>query len=302
MRSKPIYVETTIEAGMDKVWKATQDPGLHQQWDLRFSEITYMPKEEGKPQEFLYKTNIGFGISVQGWGKSVGSFHAEDGSRTSSLHFGTNQKISIIKEGRGYWKYIPNQQNQSLQFLTQYNYEPSFGKVGRFIDHFLFRPLMGWATALSFDVLKRWMEKEETPASQFIRFFSHVMLSIFFMFIWLYHGIVPKLVAMHPEEMMMVTNTLPLTMKQGELIVLTVGVIEVLIGIIWIFYPYKRRLFYIQAILFPVLMLAAIVSNVEYLVQPFNPLTFNLALFVLSIIGIVISKDVPTARNCNRKR
>lgn len=215
VRSKPIYVETTIETDMEKVWKATQDPGLHQQWDLRFSEITYMPKKEGRPQEFLYKTNIGFGISVQGWGKSVGSFHTEDGSRTSSLHFGTNQKISIIKEGRGYWKYIPNQQNQSLQFLTQYNYEPSFGKVGSFIDHFLFRPLMGWATALSFDVLKRWMEKEETPASQFIRFFSHALLSIFFMFIWLYHGIVPKLVVMHPEEMMMVTNTLPITMKQG---------------------------------------------------------------------------------------
>ncbi|WP_042145212.1 DoxX-like family protein [Paucisalibacillus sp. EB02] len=301
VKSKPIYVETVIRAEMDKLWKATQEPNLHQKWDLRFSEIKYLPKEEGKPQEFLYRTNIGFGLSVEGWGKSVGSFHAEDDSRTSALHFGTDQKISIIKEGRGYWKYIPTQ-NNSIQFLTQYNYEPSFGRFGRMIDHVIFRPLMGWATALSFDVLKRWMETGETPASQFIRFFSHALLTVFFIFIWAYHGMIPKLVAMHPDEITMVTNVLPFTKNQGESIALIAGILEVLFAIVWMFYQNKRRLFYLQALVFPILMVGAIISDFSYLFQPFNPLTFNLALFVLSLIGLFFSKDMPTAKNCKRER
>ncbi|MEN2766661.1 DoxX-like family protein [Ornithinibacillus xuwenensis] len=300
MKNEPIYVELSIDSEMDKLWNATQNPDLHQQWDLRFSEIKYLPKEEGKPQEFLYRTNIGFGKSIEGWGKSVGSHHTEDGSKTSSLHFGTDQAISIIKEGRGYWKYIP-QSDHSIQFLTQYNYEPSFGLPGKLFDRFIFRPMMGWATALSFDVLKRWMETGETPASQYTRFFSNVLLSFFFSFLWIYHGIVPKLIAMHPDEVLMVTNILPLTNNEGELIVLVAGVLEVLVGITWMLYKNKRRLFCFQAIAFPILMATAIVSDIHYIFLPFNPLTFNLALLVLSIIGIRISANIPTATSCKRK-
>lgn len=301
VKNKPIYVETVIHTDMDRLWKATQEPSLHQKWDLRFSEINYLPKQDGEPQEFLYRTNIGFGLSVEGWGKSVGSFHADDDSRTSSLHFGTEQKISIIKEGKGYWKYIPNK-NNSIQFLTQYNYEPSFGRIGSLIDRYVFRPLMGWATALSFDVLKRWMETGETPSSQYIRFFSHSLLTVFFIFIWIYHGMIPKLIAMHPEEIAMVTNVIPMTTNQGEWITIIAGVIEVLFAIIWMFYRNKRRLFCIQALVFPFLMVGAIIYNFHSLFQPFNPLTFNLALFLLSLIGLVSSKDIPTARNCKRER
>lgn len=301
LRSKPIYVETVIHTEMEQLWKATQNPAQHQQWDLRFSEIQYKPKVEGEPQEFSYRTKIGFGIAVEGWGKSIGSFHAEDGSRTSSLHFGTDQKISIIKEGRGYWKYIPNS-DQSVQFLTQYNYEPSFGWFGRIVDFYFFRPLMGWATALSFDVVKRWLEKGETPTLQFFRFFSHVFLTAFFIFTWLYHGIVPKLIAMHPNEISMITNVLPLTTAQGEVITLIAGVMEILFAVIWMVYRDKGKLFYIQTIIFPILMIGAIVSDFDSIFQPFNPLTFNLALFVLSVIGVLISKDIPTAKNCKRQR
>lgn len=142
MKKKPIYVEIPIDTEMEKLWKASQIPNLHQQWDLRFSSITYLPKEDNEPQKFTYKTKVCFGVQIEGWGKSVGSFHAEDGSRTSSLHFGTDQAISIIREGRGYWKYIPNQDDSSLRFLTEYNYEPSFGRIGKLVDQLVFRPLM----------------------------------------------------------------------------------------------------------------------------------------------------------------
>ena len=87
---------------------------MHEQWDLRFSSITYLPKEEGEPQSFTYSRTVGPFINVEGWGKSVGTFHKEDGSRTSSLHFGTDQWISPIREGRGYWKYEPQAKRREI--------------------------------------------------------------------------------------------------------------------------------------------------------------------------------------------
>jgi hypothetical protein len=41
---KGIYVEIFIRAPIERVWTLTQQPDLHQRWDLRFSEIQYLPK------------------------------------------------------------------------------------------------------------------------------------------------------------------------------------------------------------------------------------------------------------------
>lgn len=46
MKAKPIYVELPIEAPLEEVWQATQEPERHQQWDLRFSSISYLPKKK----------------------------------------------------------------------------------------------------------------------------------------------------------------------------------------------------------------------------------------------------------------
>lgn len=99
IRGKPIYVEAVIKAPMEELWARTQSPELHQQWDLRFSEITYIPKSYAEqPQRFLYKTNIGLGISIAGEGETVGT-REKDGVLTSSLKFGSDHPISLITEG-----------------------------------------------------------------------------------------------------------------------------------------------------------------------------------------------------------
>jgi hypothetical protein len=50
-----------------------------------------------------------------------------------------------------------------VRFLTQYDYEPRFGVAGRAVDGLLFRPLLGWATAWSFDRLRLWLEDGIPP-------------------------------------------------------------------------------------------------------------------------------------------
>lgn len=302
MKRKPIYVEIPIRTEMDQLWEASQNPTLHEQWDLRFSSITYLPKKAGEPQLFSYRTKIGLGLEIEGWGKSVGHFEAEDGARTSSLHFGTDQRISLIREGRGYWKYQKNKHPDTITFLTQYDYETRFGRMGHWIDRVFFRPLIGWATALSFDVLKRWLEHQESPASQYIRFFTHTIVSILFMFIWLYHGLVPKLLNRHPEEISMVERMMGFHSDAALWVVIIAGIAEVIFGMVWIFYRNKRRLFALQLFLFPLLTFSVLLADSNTFTHPFNPFTFNLALFALSIVGYINGKDVPTATRCKRKR
>ncbi|WP_223701229.1 DoxX-like family protein [Sutcliffiella deserti] len=300
MKKKPIYVEIPIEAEVDAVWGMTQKPEVHKQWDLRFSSITYLPKENAdQPQSFLYETNIGFGQKVAGWGKSIGTHNKTDGSKTSSLHFGTEQKISPIREGKGYWKYIPKENGTT--FLTLYDYDTRFGPFGRFLD-LLFRPIMGWATALSFDVLKRWIEKGEVPRAQYIRFFSSVLITALFFFVWFYQGLVPKIIAKHPEEVAMLSNLSALAGATAEMAVGIIGVLEILFAFVWLFYRKKRHLFALQIIVFPILTITALAANLTISVHPFNPVTFNASLWILSIVGYLLTKDLPTATSCKRTR
>ena len=152
-----IYVEILIRAPIDALWAHTQTPALHERWDLRFSRIDYLPKpHETEPQRFRYTTRIGFGFEVSGEGETVGQRDLADGSRSSALKFGSGEALSIIREGSGYWKYIPTA--DGIRFLTWYDYRTRFGAAGAQFDRLIFRPLIGWATAWSFDRLRLWLE------------------------------------------------------------------------------------------------------------------------------------------------
>ena len=43
MSAPGIYVEIPIHSSLDELWHKTQDPALHQRWDLRFTTISYLP-------------------------------------------------------------------------------------------------------------------------------------------------------------------------------------------------------------------------------------------------------------------
>ena len=127
-----------------------------------------------------------------------------------------------------------NPMQRGTKFLTQYDYEANFGSFGKVFDAFVFRPIIGWGTALSFDVLKRWLEKGESPRSQYFRFFTTYGLAILFAFIWIYHGLIPKIIGNHPDERRMLANTLPIADSQITAIMIGIGVAEVLFGVLWL--------------------------------------------------------------------
>ena len=300
MTKKPIYVEIEMHADIDKVWRYTQEPQLHEQWDLRFTSITYNEKDaEDAPQTFTYTTKVMPGLNVSGWGVSKGTHEKQSGIKTSSLHFGTEQLISPIAEGKGYWKYIPHE--KGVTFLTQYDYDVRFGLFGKVFD-LLFKPVMGWATALSFDVLKRWIEVGERPATLYRRFFSYYFICIAMFIIWVYQGLVPKVLLTHPQEVEMLKNLSGLTDNIAIQTVWWIGLIEIIFGLVWLLPFRKKMLFAFQFVLFPLLTVSALVANIETATAPFNVITFNFALWILSLIGYMLADHIPTATSCKRKR
>ncbi len=50
-----------------------------------------------------------------------------------------------------------------MRFVTGYDYEPGWGRLGDLVDRVAFRRLLGWATAWSFDRLRLWLEDGVTP-------------------------------------------------------------------------------------------------------------------------------------------
>jgi hypothetical protein len=98
---KPLYIETTIDTTLDELWSKSQDPVLHQRWDLRFSEIDYLPKDPDGPQRFVYASKVA-GIRVDGTGESTGERYRPDGASSSSLKFWSDHPLAPIREGSGF--------------------------------------------------------------------------------------------------------------------------------------------------------------------------------------------------------
>ncbi|MEV5429808.1 hypothetical protein [Streptomyces sp. NPDC052701] len=156
-----LYAETRIRADLDDLWARTQDPARHRRWDLRFTEIDHLPREEGGPQRFRYATRVLPFLTVAGTGVSAGERERPDGTRTSALRFASPHPLSLLAEGGGYWRYVPD--GDGVRFLTGYDYRPRWGAFGTLADRLLLRPVLGWATAWSFDRLRLWLEHGVTP-------------------------------------------------------------------------------------------------------------------------------------------
>lgn len=272
-----IYVEILIQAELDKVWRLTQQPELHQQWDLRFTRIDYLPRPDPElPQHFLNETHIGFGLSIKGTGESVGVRAANAGDTTSALRFASDDPKSLIREGSGYWRYVPI--DQALRFFTWYDYRVRFGLLGSIIDRLVFRPIMGWATAWSFDRLRLWAEMGQTPEDSMQMALIHAAARLTITFVWIWHGLVPKLIYRHIDEQIMLKNA-----GISIAVLPWMGGAEVVIGLLFIVWWRSRS-----------------VQSPLYLRAAFNPVTLNIGMIALSLIGWMASRSLPSAKMCKR--
>jgi hypothetical protein len=299
VKRQSLYIETKIKCDLDTLWAHTQEPARHQQWDLRFTEIKYLPKDgQIDTQKFLYSTKIGFGFKVDGIGESVATKAKENGESTSVLKFSSDNNLSVIKKGSGYWKYIP--ESDGIKFSTGYDYKTRWGIFGQVFDKFIFRRLMIWATAWSFDCLKNWIEKGLQPSqmikAQFTVFVSSIALSL----VWIYQGLIPKLIFADSGEIEILKQSGLFTGNEKSVLSF-IGWTEILFGLT-ILTIHKKSVHFINIIALLLLSAAAILSNSIIFTFPFNPFSLNISMIGISIIALINFEYLPKASNCITKQ
>ncbi|NLG62025.1 MAG: SRPBCC family protein [Candidatus Cloacimonetes bacterium] len=144
-----------MAADLDAVWNATQDPAEHVRWDLRFTRIVPSGLTPDGATPFTYERRTPLHV-VRGTGVSIGERNGSTGATTSALRFHSSDRLSPIAAGRGYWRYVPDEGR--TVFMTGYDYTPGWGPLDIIV-----RPLLGWATAWSFDRLRIWLEAGIPP-------------------------------------------------------------------------------------------------------------------------------------------
>jgi hypothetical protein len=301
---RPIYVQIDIRGSIDRLWGLTQTPEQHRRWDLRFTEIEYLPRPgPASPQRFLYATRIGLGLRIRGEGESVGTANGPDGERSSALKFWSDDPKSLIRAGSGYWKYVPLSASPDeparVRFLTAYNYTTRFGVLGRAVDRVLFRPLMGWATAWSFDRLRLWIERDVEPAAALRRAITYTVARGAVAFVWFYHGLIPKLIYRHADELTLLTRS-GMSDRAAHVARTTLGWVEVLFALVLLFAWRCRWPLWLTVILMPLALIGVAMSAPRFLVAAFNPVTLNVCVFALAAVALLNAADLPSASRCVR--
>lgn len=155
-RLRKIVVEAIISAPVAIVWDLSQQPELHTRWDIRFDQISYLDEIDDRGfHKMDYRTSIGMGITVQGYGRYLGN---EQHSH-SSFEFDSDDWKSIIRNGRGIWLY--RECEGGTLFKTVYDYDVRYGVVGEIVDRLLFRSILQLATEWGFETLRRWCGGDE---------------------------------------------------------------------------------------------------------------------------------------------
>ncbi len=293
-----IYVEILVRAPMDALWAHTQTPSLHEQWDLRFSRIEQLPRTAaGERQRFKYTTRIGFGLEVSGEGESLARRSLPDGNASSALSFASDHAMSLISEGRGYWKYIPTQ--EGIRFLTWYDYRPRFGAAGELLDRLVFRPLFGWATAWSFDRLRLWLEQRIDPATALRQMLVHALARVALATVFAYQGLVPKLVARHADEVTLAVNSgIPLPLAGYVLSML--GVAEIVLAAALLVFWSRRWPAWVCLAAMPLALANVALFSPSFFAAAFNPFALNLGVAALAAIDLMVLDTVPSAARCLR--
>jgi hypothetical protein len=283
-----LTAETLIASDQETVWRLSQTPELHARWDVRFTDIEYLPRATAdEPQRFRYTTRIGFGLAIQGWGATVGSF-----SRTrSALRFGSTDPRSLIREGAGSWTY--GDRGGAVSFSTIYDYATRYGLIGRILD-LLFRPLMIWATRWSFDRLRIWIENGIRPEIALRLWIVKVVVRCALAVTWIYEGLVPKILFQRADEIALVqASALWLGTPSQSLAAL--GVAEIAFGL-WLLSARAER---IAAILSTVgiCSLASLAVSIQpaALADPFGGISKNLGLVACGLAVWMLSEYSPMA-------
>lgn len=124
----------------------------------------------------------------------------------------------------------------------------------------------------------------------------HAVSRITVAFVWMYHGLVPKLLGPHSDELYLASihgipdEFLPLLLKMG-------GVAEIAFGVVVIVFWRSRWPFVVSVVILVLLLIDVAIVAPEYLLAAFNPVTLNLSVIGLCVIGFLTTEQGTDSSN-----
>ena len=103
--------------------------------------------------------------------------------------------------------------------------------------------------------------------------------------IWLWHGIVPKLIFMHADELAPLTAS-GFSDAAARKLVTACGCVEVALGVLLLAVWRWRWPLWVTLVAMPLALTGVAVTTPYLLKAAFNPATLNLAMFVLAVIAL----------------
>jgi uncharacterized membrane protein YphA (DoxX/SURF4 family) len=118
--------------------------------------------------------------------------------------------------------------------------------------------------------------------------------------IFAYHGLVPKLLLPHRDEVAMLRDA-GVAAENTRAVLTLLGIAELLLALCLLI-AWRRR--WPSLLCLGVIVLATIgvaVSSPRYLGAAFNPVSLNLAVGCLAIIDLMVLRGLPSAARCRRR-
>jgi len=123
---------------------------------------------------------------------------------------------------------------------------------------------------------------------------NYVILRLTIAFVWIYHGVVPKLLGPHADEIAMNTAA-GFTVSQAKAVAYVGGAGEVLFGLVILLLWQKRWPLVCSAAAMVLLLLFVVAVQPSLLLGAFNPVTTNLCVFVLSWVALRMHTNIGAA-------
>jgi uncharacterized membrane protein YphA (DoxX/SURF4 family) len=123
----------------------------------------------------------------------------------------------------------------------------------------------------------------------------HATVRVAIAAIWVWHGLVPKLIyRSFDEQAMLMQAGVPVGLLPW------VGGLEIAIGLAFLLAWRWRGAFVANTLLMILALIAVAVNSPVYMKAAFNPVTLNFAMIALSVVGWIAAAKLPSARRCRR--
>jgi hypothetical protein len=112
----------------------------------------------------------------------------------------------------------------------------------------------------------------------------HAVARVTLAFVFLWHGLVPKLLYRHPDELALLRDS-GLSANAATHVVVIVGVAEVVYGVALLLLWRVRALFLLAAGAMLVITPGILIGSPRFIPAAFTPVTLNLCVAALGIVG-----------------